>query len=212
VTTLVLLLLGGIWAVVLIVPFVRARTNGNLGDSIGTFSRHLSVLERAAPTSVNPANRLKLPVGQAVIPPYRPPTASGASRGRQNGFAPMPSRRPSAPYLTSASAHRRRQAQKRRRDVLYALLAGMAGSLLLSRIHGLGVMLAVQVVFDLLFVGYVALLIRLRNLSAEREMKLTFLPTEPNARIPVGRPAAKVAYARAGGYDDGADYGLPAGY
>jgi len=124
----------------------------------------------------------------------------------------MPSRRPSAPYLTSATAHRRRQAQKRRRDVLFALLAGMAGSLLLSMVHGLGVMLAVHVVFDLLFLGYVALLVRMRNLSAEREMKLTFLPTGPAARVPAGRPAAKVAYARAVSYDDGADYGLPAGY
>jgi len=211
VTTLVLLMLGGIWAIVLIVPFVRARTDGNLGDSIGTFSRHLSVLERAAPTSVNPANRLRLPVSQAVIPPYRPPTASGSGRGRQSGFAPMPSRRPSAPYLTSTTAHRRRQAQKRRRDVLFALLAGMAGSLVLSMVHGLGVMLAVHVVLDLLFVGYIALLVRMRNLSAEREMKLTFLPTGPTARIPAGRPA-KVAYARAVGYDDGVDYGLPAGY
>jgi len=211
VTTLVLLMLGGIWAVVLIVPFVRARTDGNLGDSIGTFSRHLSVLERAAPTSVNPANRLKLPVSP-LIPPYRPPTASGAGRGRQTGFGPVSTRRPSAPYVTSANAHRRRQAQKRRRDVLFALIAGMAGSLLLSMGHGLGVMLYVHIVLDLLFVGYVGLLVRMRNLSAEREMKLTFLPTGPMARIPSGRPVAKVAYARAVGYDDGAGYGLPAGY
>ena len=161
-----LLMLGGIWAIVLIVPFVRARTDGNLGDSIGTFSRHLSVLERAAPTSVNPANRLRLPVSPAVIPPYRPPTASGSGRGRQSGFGPMPSRRPNAPYLTSATVHRRRQAQKRRRDVLFALVAGMAGSLLLSMVHGLGVMIAVHVVFDLLFLGYIALLVRMRNLSA----------------------------------------------
>ena len=66
--------------------------------------------------------------------------------------------------MPSASAHRRRQAQKRRRDVLFALLAGMAGSLLLSMVHGLGVMLYVHVVLDLLFVGYIGLLVRMRNL------------------------------------------------
>ena len=38
-------------------------------------------------------------------------------------------------------------------------------------------MLAVHVMLDLLFVGYMALLVRMRNLAAEREMKLTFLPT-----------------------------------
>ena len=51
--------------------------------------------------------------------------------------------------------------------------------------------------FDLLFVGYVALLVRMRNLAAEREMKLTFT-AEPVRRRPGGpgpaglrpRPAA----------------------
>ncbi|HEY2302691.1 MAG TPA: hypothetical protein VGH66_12410 [Acidimicrobiales bacterium] len=210
-TTLVLLMLGGIWAVVLIVPFIRARSDGSLGDSIGTFRRHLSVLERAAPTSVNPANRLRLPSGQAAIPPYRPPTASGGGRGRQSAFGPMAPTRRIGPSSVSAAAHRRHQAQKRRRDVLFALLAGIAGSLLLSMVHGLGVMLAVNIVLDILFVCYVVLLVRMRNLAAEREMKLTFLPAA-NARVQPGRPAANVAYARAVGYGDGADYGLPAGY
>jgi hypothetical protein len=210
---LVLLMLGGIWAVVLIVPFVRARSDGSLGDSIGTFRRHLSVLERAAPTSVNPANRLRLP-GQVAIPPYRPPTASGAGRSRQSAFAPVPARRSAVGvgYAPPVSGQRRRQAQKRRRDVLFALLAGMAGSLLLSMVHGLGVMMVVHVVFDLLFVCYLGLLVRMRNVAAEREMKLTFLPTGPNPRVSGARPAPKVAYARAVGYGDGGEYGLPAGY
>jgi hypothetical protein len=212
----VLLMLGGIWAVVLIVPFVRARSDGSLGDSIGTFRRHLSVLERAAPTSVNPANRLRLP-GQVAIPPYRPPSASGAGRSRQSAFAPVPTRRPTGVgmgvgYAPPASGQLRRQAQKRRRDVLFALLAGMAGSLLLSMVHGLGVMMVVHVIFDLLFVCYLGLLVRMRNVAAEREMKLTFLPTGPNPRISGGHPAPKVAYARAVGYGDGREYGLPAGY
>ena len=206
-TTLVLLLLGGIWAVVLIVPFVRARSEGSLGDSIGTFRRHLSVLERAGPTSVNPANRLRMPANQAAIPPYRPPASSQGGRSRQSGFGPAVSRR-SASYAPTPSAQRRHQAQRRRRDVLLALLAGMAGSFLLSWVHGLGVMLVVHVILDILFVCYLGLLVRLRNIAAEREMKLTFLPTAANARMAGGRPA----YARAGGYDDGSEYGLPAGY
>ncbi len=36
-----------------------------------------------------------------------------------------------------------------------------------------------NVVVDMMFVGYVSLLIRLRNLAAEREMKLRFLPGAP---------------------------------
>ncbi len=46
----------------------------------------------------------------------------------------------------------------------------------------------------MLFVGYVALLVRMRNLAAERELKLTFMP--PPARIPRSRPT----------YDLGRDY------
>ena len=47
----------------------------------------------------------------------------------------------------------------------------------------------------MLFVGYVALLVRMRNLAAERELKLTFMP--PPA---AGRPARPA-------YDLGRDYG-----
>jgi hypothetical protein len=43
-------------------------------------------------------------------------------------------------------------------------------------IPSLSVMWMVNVAVDVLFVGYVALLVRMRNLAAEREMKLTFLP------------------------------------
>jgi hypothetical protein len=88
----------------------------------------------------------------------------------------------------------------------------MAGSLLLGMVHGLHVMLIVNVVLDLLFVAYIALLIRMRNLAAEREMKVTYLAAAAPARaFPAGVLAAD-ARARAAGYGDGVDYGLPAGY
>lgn len=154
---MVLLVLAGIWLVVIAVPLVRARTEGTLGDSIGSFRRHLSVLERAAPMTVAPANRMHLPRSHAagVIGPYRPPAATV-------GRVP--------------SGRRRQQAQRRRRDVLMGLVVAMAGSALLAMIPGLSIMWLVNVVVDILFVGYVALLVRMRNVAAEREMKLTFLP------------------------------------
>jgi hypothetical protein len=153
-TTVVLLVLAGIWLVVIAVPLVRAKTEGKLGDSIGSFRQHLSVLERAAPMTVAPANRMHLPRGGA-IGPYRPPT-------------PTQSRVP--------SARKRLQAQKRRRDVLMGLVVAIAGSALLAMIPGLSIMWMVNLVVDVMFVGYVALLVRMRNVAAEREMKLTFLP------------------------------------
>jgi hypothetical protein len=196
---LVLLVLAGIWAVVLITPLVRARADGSLGDSIGSFRRHLSVLERAAPTTVPPANRLRIPPAQVAIPPYRPPASPmrrPAASGRRvpSGYG--------SPYGASPAVMRRRRAQRRRRDVLFALVAGMLGSLMLSRIPGLGAMMWVQVATDLLFVGYVALLIRMRNVSAEREMKLTFLPAHaavpaPSAYGSYGGPRIAEGYGQA---------------
>ena len=158
---MVLLVLAGIWIAVIAVPLVRAKTEGKLGDSIGSFRRHLSVLERAAPLTVVPANRMHLPRSHAsaAIGPYRPPMAQQTPQGR------------------APTARKRQQAQKRRRDVLMGLVVAMAGSAVLAMIPGLSIMWLVNVFVDVLFVAYVALLVRMRNVAAEREMKLTFLPT-----------------------------------
>ena len=79
----------------------------------------------------------------------------------------------------------RRSSQKRRRDVFFAIVAGVVGSLFLAIVSGVSAMWSVQVLFDLALVAYVALLIRMRNLAAERELKLTFMPqSAPRARRP----------------------------
>ena len=155
-TTVVLLVLAGIWAAVIAVPLVRAKSEGKLGDSIGSFRRHLSVLERAAPLTVAPANRLRIPSATAGIRPIRP---MGAAMARP-----------------TVSRGRRRMAQKRRRDVFVALVVAMAGSALLAMIPGLSIMWTINIVIDVMFVAYVLLLVRMRSVAAEREMKLTFLP------------------------------------
>jgi hypothetical protein len=80
--------------------------------------------------------------------------------------------------------------------VFFALLAGVVGSLLLAIIPGLSVMWSVQVLFDVMFVAYIAMLIRLRNLAAERELKLRFMP-QPG---PPARP--RPSYDFAAGYGD----------
>jgi Flp pilus assembly protein TadB len=76
------------------------------------------------------------------------------------------------PVTTSHST--RARTQKRRRDVFMFLLAAMAISLLLSFV--VSVMLLVHLAFDVAFVAYVGMLIRMRNAAAEREMKVHFLP------------------------------------
>ncbi|MDQ3756373.1 MAG: hypothetical protein M3394_00765 [Actinomycetota bacterium] len=151
---MVLLFLAVIWAAVLVPPMLRARAEGRPADSIGNFRHQLSVLQRAAPGLVSPANSLRSP----MLP--RPVLYGGA--------------RP-----VSSEAARRARTLKRRRDVLFGLLGAMGGSLVLGMLPSLRVLWGLHLVLDALFVGYVALLVRMRNAAAEREMKLRFLPSGP---------------------------------
>jgi hypothetical protein len=163
-TTVVLLVLAIVWGA-LLVSWLKSRTDGGLADSVGTFRRHLNVLERATPATVIPANRLRTGAiaGRLPAPGYRVAARPMATRGPGAALRPP----------TQASL-RRRQAQKRRRDIFFALLAGAAGSFFLALL--VSAMWPVQVLFDVALGGYVMLLIRLRNLAAEREIKLTFMP------------------------------------
>jgi hypothetical protein len=49
--------------------------------------------------------------------------------------------------------------------------------LALGVIPGLGILLLVHLIVDCVFVTYVALLVRTRNVAAERDMKVRFLPS-----------------------------------
>ncbi len=53
----------------------------------------------------------------------------------------------------------------------------MGASLVLGLVPSLRIVLGLHLVLDLAFVAYVALLVRARNLAAERELKVRFLPT-----------------------------------
>jgi hypothetical protein len=70
----------------------------------------------------------------------------------------------------------RSRVQKRRRDVMLVLAGAMVATLALSLVPGLGLLLVAHLLVDVLFVAYVAVLIRLRSAAVEREMKLRFLP------------------------------------
>lgn len=95
------------------------------------------------------------------------------------GLAPANSLRflPTAGPVRPTPSVRRTRTLKRRRDVLFGLLGAMGGSLLLGLLPSLRVLWGLHLVLDALFAGYVVLLVRMRNLSAEREMKLRFIPT-----------------------------------
>jgi MFS family permease len=137
----VLLFLAGIWGVVLF-GYLRDRLSEvRPADSIGSFRRQLSVLQRTGPRALGRIADATSPA--FTYAPQRPAFNGGASR--------------------------------RRREILSALLFAMSGSLVLGFIPALRVMWGLEVVLDCMFVGYIALLIRARNLKAEKSMKLRFL-------------------------------------
>lgn len=138
---------------------LRARAEARPGDSISHFERHLHVLQRTGPRAVRSANT-------AGIASFVPRT-------------PAPTYRLTRNY--SPEAARRARTLKRRRDVLFTLLAAMGATLVLGLLPPLRMLWALHVVLDLVFAAYVAMLIRARGVAAEREMKLRFLPAHARA-------------------------------
>lgn len=151
---MVLLVLAVIWGAVLVPPMLRARSESRPADSIGNFRHQLSVLRRTGPAVVAPANPLR-------IPSYAAPT-------------PAPTYQMARSY--SRDSARRARTLKRRREILYTLLVAMGTTLVLGLLPPFRALLGLHLLIDVLFAGYVALLIQARNASAERDMKLRFLP------------------------------------
>ncbi len=195
---MVLLVLVGLWAAVLIPPAVRARAEGRPGDSIHNFKRQLTVLRRTGP------HRASLGGGRAaggdhwyrssqptLTPVHGPVARSGRTSPAGAYRAPA---RVGRPVSLPASAARSRTI-RRRRDVLSALLVAVVATLALGLLFSMGIMLVASVatlalglllsmsvmmvahvVADVLLVAYVALLVHQRNVAAERDMKVRFLP------------------------------------
>ena len=148
---MVLIVLAAVWAAFLLPPILRARSEHRPSGSITDFRRQLHVLARSAP-----AGNIAPQTIPGRVVPIRPMVAP----------APAPLR-----------LGRSRQTIKRRRDIFVGLLVAMAGSLVLGFLEPLRILWTIHVLVDVLFVAYVGALVYLRNLAAEREMKVRFLPT-----------------------------------
>jgi hypothetical protein len=170
----VLIVLVAVWAAFLLPPILRARSEHRPSGSISDFRRQLHVLARSAPAG-NVAPQY-LP-GRVVPMPARPVAVRG------------PIAQPSQPLRLGRS----RTTVKRRRDIFVGLLVAMVGSLVLGALPPLRVLWTIHVLVDVLFVAYVAALIYLRNLAAEREMKVRFLPTAAGIGVGVGAQAPEPA-------------------
>lgn len=148
----VLIVLAAVWAAFLLPPILRARAESRPAGSISDFRRQLRVLGRTSPTTAS----------------YLAPTMPS--------LRAVPAVRTTG-VVTTPEAIRRRRTMERRRNVFFGLLSVMGGSLVLGLLPPLRVLWVVHVFFDLLFVAYVAALLYMRNLAAERDMKVRFLPT-----------------------------------
>ncbi len=190
---MVLVVLAIVWAIFLIPHLRDARAQQRPGDSISAFRRQLAVMQRSFSDGRSSSRRPSVVRSAPAFP--RRPLSPRPLRFAPSGRSPVapeppggPSRSPRRTLAPGAWSGRARL-RKRRRDILYALLAAVAGSLVLGLIPGLRVMLGLNIVLDLLCVAYVALLIRARNLAAEREMKVRYLPRAVPVPATVPAPA-----------------------
>lgn len=178
---MVLLVLAGIWAAVLIPPAIRARAEGRPGDSIHNFKRQLTVLRRTGPHRASPTGGGRVAGGdhwyrshasQSALTPVHGPLRSTRTGPAAAYRSPAAAARVASPAASAA----RSRTIRRRRDVLTALLVAAVATLALGLLFSMGVMLIAHVVADVLLVAYVALLVHQRNVAAERDMKVRFLP------------------------------------
>lgn len=174
---MVLLILAVIWAAVLIPPFLRSRAEARPADTITAFHHQLAVLRRTGPRAARPGDwtpdgmrprydgigQRYDDIGQGHVSPV-----ATASSLRVLGASAYGGARP-------ISA--RRNARRRRKDILTALLVAAGTTLVLGAIPALRFLWLVHVAADMLLFGYVALLIRQRNLATERDLKVRLLPT-----------------------------------
>ena len=191
-----LLILPVIWAAVLIPPWLRRRREGRPAESILTFHRKLWELERTSIYSdaaysdavysdgyVDDADGN--PVERGLAGRVDPVGASVAARrvgGPGRGSASAPS---SAQRLAS------RTALRRRRRIFSGLLGGLLTSLAAAALTGTAMAWSVHAAITLLFVTYIALLVRHHQRVVEQVTKVRYIS-------PIRAPRPAVVVLRSG--------------
>jgi len=170
-TVLVLLILGLIWGFVLIPPYLQTRRESRPGDSIASFRQQLNVLERTTPGG----HSGQLP--RPDIGRYEPPRHQPRSNVAQMSLRRPQGRRP-AP---SQAALRRAETRRRRRDVFVTLLGAVGVTFLLALALGGGVWM-LNLVADVAFVAYVTMLVSVQQQSAEKDLKVRYMPPQQARR------------------------------
>jgi hypothetical protein len=154
----VLIILAALWAVVLVPPLLRNRSQ-RTADSIVDFNYKLDVLGKTN-------GSLDLP--QTVTPPS-PPVFS---RDPLSVTAPQNA----LPPLVVPSAGAAQRSAKRRRDLVRGFSLAIAASLLLATTTRSPAAWALQMVVDLLAGTYALLWAWARSAQAERAEKVRYMP------------------------------------
>jgi hypothetical protein len=152
----VLIILAALWAVVLVPPLLRSRSQ-RTADSIGDFNYKLDVLGKTNGT-------LDLP--QTVAPPSPPVFARD----------PLSVTSPPSPPLMVPSSRAAERSAKRRRDLVRGFSVAIAVSLLLATLTRSPALWVLQMVVDLLAGIYALLWAWARSTQAERAEKVRYMP------------------------------------
>lgn len=169
-TFVVLFILAVVWALYL-ASWLRSRAQGRRNsNSIASFNKHLSVLERARPAGVDGPSLRPVDTPRADVAA----NVSGLSSiGSPTvvGHRPTLASRPAPAERRPMTVH---DAQKRRRDVLTGLAGFAVFTLTVYLLIG-GPTLFLQLFADVLLVGYIGLLAYSQHLARERAEKVRYL-------------------------------------
>ncbi len=158
-TVVLLLLIALGWTAWLTPRWLRHRRAAHPGGSIDAFHQQLSKLS-ALDRPITPAAGAEM---RPLLSPRSIPTRASVP--------PVPlARAGRRPALSS-----RREMRQRRREVLFALLAAAALTLVPALVLG-PVALYAHLLVDVALVAYVVLLVRAQKLASERQLKVRYMP------------------------------------
>ena len=169
----VLFILAVLWAVVLIPPFLRSRSQ-HTADSIVDFNYKLDVLGQ---TNGNLT-------GESAIPPI-----ASNPLVHSVGPYPVPAYPPGGLAIAVRSSAAQRSA-RRRRDVLRALTMTVTATLLLAAVTHVSAAWALQIFVDVLAVSYLGLWAWLRTVQLERVEKVRYMPERRAPALALRRSAS----------------------
>ena len=225
---MVVLILVVLWAAVLGPRIVRRLREQEPLGSVDSFYHELHLLERAAPKTVTPANRLATAQGSwpgsSGLPsvssmPGRPSLVLLPPAGAMD-LGDAADDRTGEPGRSSLAArdrvYRVRQSRRRRRDILLGLLATVVFTGGLGTMHSFRSLWDLTIVAAVALAAYVALVVRAQQLAVARRAAQRRVAREALYYEELRRQEAddrRTAFAdrrHVGGYhDEWAAYGMP---